>query len=329
MSVIALIAWGCCSIAKPPSQRFLYAQNYIEQYKHIAIEQMYLYKIPASITIAQGIVESEAGTSELALNANNHFGIKCKNDWCGESYTYTDDAPDECFRKYTDPVESFKDHSVFLATRKWYQNLFELSLYDYKAWAKGLKKAGYATLPKYADLLISVIERFDLHELDKMPLKLSQQGLKPIDSSQLNLVITKDIDYNYRYHTFRTINFTNGARFVQAKQGDTYFRLASEYNLTLKEIYAYNDLKSTNTLQTGDIIFIDPKIEEHKKGIHSVEKQQTLYEIAQEYGIKLETLERLNTHSKTEPIAPGNIVFLNKDAKRVYLLASKATASLN
>ena len=141
-------------------------EEYIKTYAPLAVEQMACFGIPASITLAQGLLESSNGNSELAVKANNHFGIKCSNSWTGEGYRHDDDAPQECFRVYNSVLESYIDHSLILMERKWYQPLFELDMKDYKAWAHGLKKAGYATNPKYADLLIEIIEKYDLHKYD-------------------------------------------------------------------------------------------------------------------------------------------------------------------
>lgn len=152
-------------------------EEYIKTYAPLAVEQMACFGIPASITLAQGLLESSNGNSELAVKANNHFGIKCSNSWTGEGYRHDDDAPQECFRVYNSVQESYIDHSLILMERKWYQPLFELDMKDYKAWAHGLKKAGYATNPKYADLLIEIIEKYDLHKYDNALLA----GYQPLE----------------------------------------------------------------------------------------------------------------------------------------------------
>jgi hypothetical protein len=152
-------------------------EEYIKTYAPLAVEQMACFGIPASITLAQGLLESSNGNSELAVKANNHFGIKCSNSWTGEGYRHDDDAPQECFRVYNSVLESYIDHSLILMERKWYQSLFELDMKDYKAWAHGLKKAGYATNPKYADLLIEIIEKYDLHKYDNALLA----GYQPLE----------------------------------------------------------------------------------------------------------------------------------------------------
>jgi flagellum-specific peptidoglycan hydrolase FlgJ len=153
--------------------------NYIETYKEIAIEKMVEYKIPASITLAQGIFESACGTSRLATEANNHFGIKCHKEWEGDTIRHDDDALQECFRKYTAVEDSYNDHSLFLTSRPRYANLFAFDILDYKAWANGLKAAGYATNPQYADRIISLIERFDLAKQDTICILLFEDKIKP------------------------------------------------------------------------------------------------------------------------------------------------------
>ena len=152
--------------------------NYIETYKEIAINKMVEYRIPASITLAQGIFESACGTSRLATEANNHFGIKCHKEWEGDTIKHNDDELQECFRKYLKPEESYNDHSLFLISRPRYAKLFTLDVMDYPGWARGLKTAGYATNPQYADKLISLIERFDLARHDTICMQLFGDKIK-------------------------------------------------------------------------------------------------------------------------------------------------------
>ncbi|UYW00566.1 glucosaminidase domain-containing protein [Flavobacterium agricola] len=205
--------------------------DYIESYKHIAIDNMKTHKIPASITMAQGILESGSGNGTLAQKANNHFGIKCHSGWTGASVRHDDDAAQECFRKYNDPAESYRDHSLFLTTRSRYNNLFKLDIYDYKAWARGLKAAGYATDPKYPDKLISLIERYNLQELDKqMP------GYKgQIASSESNSQAT-------------------AATYV-VSAGDTLYSIARKFNTSVQNIKTVNNL-STDIISVGQILKI-------------------------------------------------------------------------
>ncbi len=212
-------------------------ENYIDLYSDAAMESMKTYGIPASIKLAQGILESGSGNGTLCRTANNHFGIKCKEEWTGETVTHTDDAPNECFRKYNSAMESYNDHSEFLANRVYYKNLFTLDKKDYTAWAKGLKKAGYATDPKYPQKLISIIERYKLYEYDQQV--LGSNYVAPITQTETNsqvFVPTKEQIYT-----------------VQA--GDTLYAICQKFNSSVDYIKQLNQLTS-NTLSVGQIIKI-------------------------------------------------------------------------
>ncbi|PJR03345.1 glucosaminidase domain-containing protein [Avrilella dinanensis] len=201
-------------------------EEYIDMYKDLAIDNMREYKIPASIKMAQAILESGSGNGRLAREAHNHFGIKCKNTWTGKSVRHTDDAPDECFRMYDSTEDSFKDHSEFLAYRPYYKKLFTLDPSDYVGWAKGLKQAGYATDPKYAEKLISIIERYELYELDKEALGSDYKKIQPTTTTKL---ITD-------YYT--------------VQRGDTLYGISQKYNSTVNELKRLNNL-SDNTISIG------------------------------------------------------------------------------
>src|SRR5690554_4253451 len=204
--------------------------NYINEYRDIAKEEMLQYGIPASITLAQGILESGAGAGDLTVRANNHFGIKCHKGWQGESVYHDDDELGECFRKYTHPKYSFRDHSLFLTTRSRYSDLFKLKKDDYKGWARGLRKAGYATDPRYPEKLISIIERYSLYEYDQQVLGNRVQTSKPDD--------TKISTYS-----------------VQA--GDTLYSISRRFNLTVDTLKKYNGLES-NEISIGQILYLHP-----------------------------------------------------------------------
>jgi len=203
---------------------------YIESYREIAQEEMLQYGIPASITLAQGILESGAGRGELTKKAQNHFGIKCHREWTGERVYHDDDEAQECFRKYKDPKYSFRDHSLFLTTRSRYQNLFNLRKDDYKGWAKGLKKAGYATDPKYPDKLISIVERYKLDDYDKAVLGKNVADKKPTDSKISTYTVA---------------------------QGDTLYGLSRRFNITVDTLKEYNGL-SSNTISIGQVLYLHP-----------------------------------------------------------------------
>jgi len=202
--------------------------QYIEAYKDIAMKEMHNYSIPASITLAQGILESGSGKGRLAVRANNHFGIKC-HDWTGKKIYHDDDERQECFRKYNSAETSFRDHSEFLANRKRYAKLFQFKISDYKNWAKGLRKAGYATDRRYPEKLISLIERYELHQYDKMVLGNDYQII--VDAKT-------EVD---RKHT--------------VTRGDTLYSISKKYGLSISELQKLNNLKD-NTLSIGQILKI-------------------------------------------------------------------------
>jgi flagellum-specific peptidoglycan hydrolase FlgJ len=202
--------------------------DYIEKYKKIAKEDMIEYGIPASITLGQGILESGAGTGPLSEQANNHFGIKCHKEWNGPSVKYDDDEAQECFRKYTNPEESYRDHSVFLATRKYYIPLFKLDKSDYKAWAKGLKEAGYATDKAYATKLISLIERYQLQQFDAEVLGINYVPLKNDIVQQSN----KSSGSNSEQY--------------QVVKGDTLYSISKRYNITIEDLKKKNNISEAS-----------------------------------------------------------------------------------
>ena len=221
------------TVIKKPKANASYAEVvavYIENYRDIAMQEMLQYGIPASITLAQGILESGAGRGELTSKANNHFGIKCHRGWSGERVYHDDDEKGECFRKYKDPKYSFRDHSLFLTQRSRYQNLFKLRKDDYKGWAKGLKKAGYATDPKYPNKLISIVERYNLTQYDDQVLGGGVSMAKPDDSKIGTYTVVK---------------------------GDTLYSIARRFNLTVDTLKEYNGLLS-NTISVGQTLYLRP-----------------------------------------------------------------------
>lgn len=253
----------------------LYAQSddyvaYIERYKEIAISQMNKYHIPASITLAQALLESGAGKSELARNSNNHFGIKCHN-WDGKRTYHDDDAKDECFRVYKSVADSYEDHSLFLATRERYAFLFKFDQTDYMSWARGLKQAGYATSPTYATKLIEIIERYELNRYD-------------VQSS------------SSRHTGPHTPYIANDLVYIIARQGDTMLSIAEEFGIPKRKLISYNDLYKGCVPNKGDIIYLHRKHRKaqvpHKQ--HIVGDGESMYMISQKYGIRLARLYRMN-----------------------------------
>jgi LysM repeat protein len=288
------------------------AKAYIEKYKYIAISEMLIHGIPASITLAQGLMETEYGVSPLCTQANNHFGIKCYN-WKGKTFHYNDDLPNECFRKYDTPYDSYRDHSLFLRTRPWYSFLFELDRFDYKAWAKGLKRAGYATNPLYADGLIKRIEDYKLYEFDRYSsvptdpntlfptlsneIKEEQLAVEPEVQIVKEYLPCPDIDYFNKTVvgvSNRKICINNKCKYTIVKKGDTFYRLSKDFNIPLKKLYDYNDIKEGSILKAGDIIYLEKKRRKAEVDFHVVKKNQTMHDISQIYGIKLKLLYKRN-----------------------------------
>jgi len=267
-------------------------QEYRLKFEQIALNHQFEYKIPASITLAQGIIESNSGNSTLAKKANNHFGIKCHANWNGEKIYMDDDAANECFRSYSSAEESYQDHSEFLKNGKRYQFLFSYSVDDYKNWAYGLKKAGYATNPEYAELLIKIIEELNLNK--------SGDSKKLVSSNKPNLSIEIQ-------------NHSNDVNFIVVKQGDSFYQIAHKTGLTLRQLHKYNDFdRKKETLKVGDIVYLEPKRNRSKSKKEIIlEKPMTLREVSQQEAIRLKPLMRKNlSSSPDEQLPKGEKVFL-------------------
>ncbi len=279
--------------------------EYIEKYKEIAIEEMNKNGIPASITLAQGILESGNGNSRLAVQGNNHFGIKCHSDWTGKTIHEDDDKKQECFRKYKSAEQSFRDHSDFLR-RKRYAPLFELKLDDYKAWAKGLKKAGYATNPKYPDLLIRLIEENNLSQYDGDKPKVKAKKKKSKSTPPKKLVVSKRLGkHQVKIHE-------NNIRYIEVKSDDTIEKIADEFNMGTWQLYKYNDLeKGTVTIPEGNL-FLQPKRKKSKTETHTSLDGETLWAISQTFGVRLKSLRKWNGFEEGHPISAGDQIKLRK-----------------
>lgn len=254
-------------------------QHYIDEFKDMAIEQMIRHKVPASITLAQGLLESGAGKSRLATYGNNHFGIKC-HDWTGKSMRLHDDLPDECFRVYGHPRESYEDHSLFLK-RPRYSKLFSLSITDYKGWAKGLKACGYATNPSYAQSLITIIELYKLYQYDHA------KSFDKFIASHAGIGVHGHQIYSY-----------NKNYYIKARKGDTFKSLSEEMGISRRKLAKYNERDKNDEIQEGDIIYLKKKRssapKDFKKHPHVVKHGESMYSIAQLYGIRLKSLYKKN-----------------------------------
>ncbi len=308
-----------CQVTGSYEERVL---NYIRQYKDWAMQEQMRVGIPASVTLAQGIYETGAGSSELATIANNHFGIKCKKAWTGETFAHTDDAPNECFRKYTNAYQSYMDHSNYLSTEKRYQILFTYGVDDYKAWCRGLKQCGYATNPKYAQLIINVIEKYNLNRftdsaailfatpvLDKNNnthgpnvSSYEYQIINQIDTPET--AIEEDADIKDNLLNFEGVTKVNNLNAFVARKGETLLEYAIRYNIRYQKLLDINDL-TDGPLPFSMYIYLEKK---HLKGDHTyyiVKEHETLLQIAQTEGIQLKQLRLLNKISEDEEVVPG------------------------
>ncbi len=269
-------------------------EQYIARYKNIAVKQMHRYGIPASIILAQGCLESGNGNSRLAVEANNHFGIKC-HEWEGDRIYHDDDAAGECFRKYPTPEDSYYDHSEFLRTRPRYAGLFDLDPKDYKGWAYGLKEAGYATNPRYAQLLIDLIEKNGLEIYDSYP--LTEAGEEPVVAGIPGgqPLPAKDDDV-FTISVERRIRLTNGKRYVLAAPGDTYRSLAAEYRLFRGEITRFNDVPRNAGLAVGEKVYLERKAKKGSEGTSTWTSREgeTWRDVSQRFGIRMGSIRDMN-----------------------------------
>ena len=263
------------------------SEKYVLQYSDIAVEQMEKHGIPASITLAQGLLESGAGKSKLATEANNHFGIKADSRWNGRTYSYFDNGNWHKFRVYRSAEKSYEDHSLFLVGNSRYEALFKLRRTDYKGWAKGLKKAYYAEDREYDRKLIDIIERYGLHKYDKLSAAEARKNQKKagIEKPHANTPASP-----------KEILMANGLPYVIADTGDTFSTLSSQLGLSKRKIRKYNDLYKKYTIKEGDIIYLKSKNNKATKGhdFHTTKSGESLYRISQIYGIKLKALYRMN-----------------------------------
>ena len=293
--------------------------KYIHQYKDVAINEMRKYRIPASITLAQGILESGWGLSELANKSNNHFGIKCKSSWKGKKVYHDDDEKGECFRKYDSPEDSYRDHSMFLNDGPRYEFLFKLSISDYKGWAHGLKKAGYATNPKYAHILIDLIELYDLSKYDnkkghsKQKEENNETLSEWINGDGANLDKTKYSGSNpvLRVKSIgnkkgRELFTTNNVKFVKVEKGDSWSSLSNITGKSIKKLYEFNEVTDPDAkLEIGSYVFYSKKKKSTGlKGqkINTEKEGETIYKISQRYAIRSSILSEANSLMKHEKL---------------------------
>lgn len=282
-TVLMILALAISSLTF--AQRNTAYQQYVDQYKEAAIEQMHRYKIPASITLAQALLESGAGTSFLAKNANNHFGIKVGVGWNGPYVVRDDDRRGEHFRKYKNVEESYEDHSQFLLKDR-YKRLFDLNPLDYKAWARGLKACGYATSPTYADRLIHIIETYELDDYDEDRIGLRKYKKKTITEPAPVLP------------TRHSVRMVNGIQCITAREGDTWDGLAKELKIAKKKLLKFNEVDDTFPPEPNMNIFLEKKAKkadtQYKDYWHKVKQGESMYSICQFYGIRIDALYKMN-----------------------------------
>lgn len=285
-------------------------QEFIRKYKHIAIKEMERTGIPASIKLAQGILESGCGGSNLATKAHNHFGIKC-HEWTGETFHMDDDEMDECFRKYKNPEQSWIDHSTFLTSRPRYASLFNIPTTDYKAWAKGLKAAGYATNPIYAEKLIKIIEEEELYKFDRLITNPSNHSISAEEFAETSTPQDRPGNISYK----KREEIRNGIICIETQDGDTFEKIALYYGIKLKKLLQYND-KVISSLEPGQIVYLKNKKSRAARGyeFHRVKEGDSLYDIAQEYGVKIKNLKKYNYMGEDSQPVEGEKIFLRRSS---------------
>ena len=310
-------------IASPDKNGKVSRQEYIDHFAPLAMQEMNEFSIPASIILAQACLESADGNSTLAKMSNNHFGIKCKSGWTGQTIYYDDDEKNECFRKYKSPDESFRDHSRFLNESGRYQFLFSFNITDYKKWAYGLKKAGYATDPQYPDRLIKIIEDFQLNELDRYFKRgtnyasIKRKGFNAGSSPRIKSGKGSG-GFTIDPYLSRNVEERNGSKAFFAKPGDTYEQIAEEFSLKEWEIFKYNDCVKGSRPEANSIVYVHGKRGRAPRGndYHLAKDGESLWSIAQWYGIRLNALYRINRMKKGEEPQSGQRISLRKRVKR-------------
>lgn len=342
-------AFALLIIANFHAQTWKTDDQYIQKFAPYAVEEMEKYKVPASITLAQGLLETGGGQSRLAQQGNNHFGIKCKEDWTGRTMSHTDDAPNECFRVYDDPRQSYEDHSKFLAYRKYYVNLFKLDEKDYKSWAHGLKRAGYATNPRYAYILIDKIEKYKLYEFDKTnskevlyavlkmypDLKNDRIFMAQLDQSNASSKpVTVKVPYEQtsyakqqkkvekivtKAETLNSIlikSHPNGGRkFVIIPDDVALASISKKYGITESRLMKWNELDGTQ-LRRNDVLFLESKASTGNVATYKTQVGESMHDIAQKFGIKLKKLYAKNRMDFGQQPKAGQIIYLQSKKPR-------------
>jgi hypothetical protein len=299
------------------SASFLNAQDisveeYVSTYRNIAVAEMKRSGIPASVTLAQGILETEHGNSDLVKKSNNHFGIKCKSDWTGESVRHTDDAPNECFRKYPNAADSYKDHSDYLKNTARYASLFQLNPSDYKGWAYGLKRAGYATNPHYPQIVISNIEKYNLQQYDTVTGEIANDvaTAKSVEDESVVKNALAVSDNEEIKNALKANSKFNKLKALYASKGTSLLAIATAANIDLIKLLDYNDLKTDGLLKEDELIYLEKKNKQGNRDFSTSLQNETLRDVAQNNGVQLKSLMQLNSMSENEVLIKGTKIKL-------------------
>lgn len=291
--------------------------EYINLYKGDAIKDMMKMGVPASITLAQGILESESGNSVLAREAKNHFGIKCHKGWTGETFHKDDDERDECFRKYKTVLESYDDHGRFLRERPRYAFLFDFEISDYKKWAHGLKQAGYATNPRYPELLIKLIEEHNLDVYDmggkNIPVSVIVSTPPPSVSTQHDQEKETPVKQNIPADASQKQDVlfnSSDVPYLISKKGDSWYSIAVANDMRMWQILKYNDANANDLLEPGSNVYLKPKRGNPVQEFHVAKSNDTYWNISQKYGVKLKKLLKLNEQESANSISAGQKIKL-------------------
>jgi LysM repeat protein len=312
--LVPVLLWGLVPALAQAGPGDQSPEQYIAKWKETAVKKMKEHGIPASITLAQGLLESRSGNSVLATEGNNHFGIKCTPDWTGGKVYHDDDKKNDCFRKYRNADQSFEDHSKFLE-RPRYASLFELKSTDYKGWAHGLKKCGYATDPRYPSKLIELIERYQLDNLDRgvdVSYASRDNGAPPATKPSRNH--GRSDDNTVTIGNARPVELFEGRiKFVRARKGETVKDIADEIQQMPGLVANWNDMAKDGALEEGQVVFIQPKRNKSKAQESCIAEQgETLWGISQRYGVKLKKLAKYNGMGIADPVQPGRKLWLGK-----------------
>ena len=305
----------CCGTAS--FAQTLTPEEYIEKYKDIAIREMKRMGVPAAITLAQGLHETDNGNSVLVKKSNNHFGIKCKSSWSGNGVSHDDDAPGECFRTYKTADDSYRDHSNYLRGNERYSFLFQLDPSDYKSWAKGLKKAGYATNPKYPEVLIKNIEKYNLQQYSlagakDMP-KFDKSKYQDDKEEKIEVVENAaEDDKEYTVAISESTSRINGSKCIYAKKGTSLLAIATNHDIQLSRLLEFNDMETDGILSKDQPVFLERKEKKGANNFYVVQAGETLHDVSQKTGVQLEYLATYNQMQKGTVINAGTKLWLQE-----------------